>query len=312
MGEFEFIADIRAAFSGIGDTTIEGIGDDCAIIPIGGGEAIVTTTDMLIEGIHFLRDAITPEQLGHKSLAVNLSDVAAMGVRPTATLLSIALPADCTEEWRERFMDGYRALSERFGVALIGGDTTASTSGIAINVTAIGRGPVTNLKRRSTAQAGDIIAVSGPLGNSAEGLRNILDGNSSTPAAHNHLCPTPRVNEGAWLGTRPEVHAMMDLSDGLASDLRHILHESSLSATIESTAIPAPYGVERAVCGGEDYELLLTVGHEQFDTLRHAYRELFDAELTPVGKITDATTGDITWLESGTQITPSWRGFTHF
>ncbi|MBE6209425.1 MAG: thiamine-phosphate kinase [Rikenellaceae bacterium] len=312
MGEFDFIEAIKTSFEGIGDTTIEGIGDDCAIIPISGEQSLVITTDMLIEDVHFLRQSCTPEELGYKSLAVNLSDVASMGVRPIATLLSISLPQECTGEWAQRFMEGYRALSEQYGVALIGGDTTASKSGIAINVTAIGQGANANIKRRCAAQEGDIIAVSGQLGISTQGLRDILNSNTTSDAAILHKRPTPRINEGAWLGTHCEVHAMMDLSDGLASDLCHILRASEVAAEIEVERIPAPYGVENAVCGGEDYELLMTISAEAFESIRKEFVDKFSTPLTAVGRIVRAETGTIAWYENGVPITPSWRGFTHF
>ena len=164
MTEFGFIEQIRTRFASLPDNGFEGIGDDCAVLPLGGGESLVFTADLLTEGVHFLRAATTPRELGGKSLAVNLSDVAAMGARPVATLLSIALPADAAGAWAAEFMEGYRELSETFGTALIGGDTTRSESGITINVTAIGRTPSANLKRRSDARPGDVIFAAGELG----------------------------------------------------------------------------------------------------------------------------------------------------
>ena len=314
MGEFDFINGIKSAFANIGDRSIEGIGDDCAIIPIGDNESIVVTSDMLIEDVHFLRNRCTPEELGYKSLAVNLSDVAAMGIQPIATLLSISLPKECSEQWALRFMEGYRKLSAQYNVALIGGDTTSSKSGIAINVTAIGRGPNQNIKRRNAAQVGDVIAVSGPLGGSAQGLMDIISGNDTSLAAKIHKHPSPRIEIGVWLGQRPEVHAMMDLSDGLASDLCHILRASNIDASIETTHIPAPYGIEMAVCGGEDYELLMSIDATAFESLK---QELFcdlGIELCAVGHAHPCTqeAPQIHWFENGEKINPNWHGFTHF
>ena len=138
MTEFGFIEAIRRSFADLPSNSFEGIGDDCAVLPIGGGESLLFTADLLTEGVHFLRRATSARELGGKALAVNLSDVAAMGARPVATLLSIALPADAAGAWAEEFMEGYRALSARHGVALVGGDTTRSEGGITVNVTAIG------------------------------------------------------------------------------------------------------------------------------------------------------------------------------
>ena len=164
MTEFGFIDHIKELFAALPDNGFEGISDDCAVLPVGEGESLVFTTDMLAEGVHFLRPATSPRELGRKSLAVNLSDVASMGARPVGTLLSLSLPADTAGTWAEEFMLGYRELSEAFGVTLAGGDTTRSAAGITINVTAIGRIADAHIKRRSGARPGDAILVAGELG----------------------------------------------------------------------------------------------------------------------------------------------------
>ena len=232
MTEFGFIDSIRRLFAELPDNGFEGIGDDCAVLPLGDGTSQLFTADLLTEGVHFLRAATTARELGRKSLAVNLSDIAAMGARPVATLLSLALPADAEDAWTAEFMEGYRELSARYGAALVGGDTTRSAGGITINVTAIGRAPDAHVKRRDAAREGDVVFVAGELGASGAGLRDILAGRYDTPLAAVHRNPEPQVGEGAWLGARSEVHAMMDLSDGLASDLGHILDRSSAGIMI--------------------------------------------------------------------------------
>ncbi len=318
MGEFEFIETIRRAFQEVGDSATTGIGDDCAVLPIGGGEAFVITTDMLVEGVHFLRSrsgsAHEPREaheLGAKALAVNLSDVAAMGARPVASLLSIALPAGCRGPWADNFMEGYREMSARHGVKLAGGDTTASKTGVIINVVAIGRAPLSRLKYRSGARSGDIVAVNGPLGESAAGLADILAGRHDTPHAIIHRNPAPQVGEGEWLGARPEVRSMIDLSDGLASDLLHILKASGVAAEIELTTIPTPVTPELAATGGEDYKLLLTVAPEAWPRLAAEYSERFGEPLHPVGRIMEGQP-QIVWLEGGTPVTKNLHGFVHF
>ena len=250
MTEFGFIDSIKTLFAPLPDNGFEGIGDDCSVLSVGGGESLVFTADLLTEGVHFLRTATSPRELGRKSLAVNLSDVAAMGARPVATLLSIALPADAADAWAAEFMLGYRELSEEFGVTLAGGDTTRSLSGLTINVTAIGRAADAHLKRRSDARPGDVIFTAGELGTSGAGLQDILAGRCDTPAAAVHRNPQPQVAEGIWLGSRPEVRAMMDLSDGLASDLKHILDRSGVGAEVAVEQIPAAPGadVRMAAC----------------------------------------------------------------
>ncbi len=312
MTEFGFIERIRERFAGLPANGFEGIGDDCAVLPLGGGEALVFTADLLTEGVHFLRAATPAHTLGRKALAVNLSDVAAMGVRPVATLLSVALPADATDSWASEFMEGYHELSEAFGVALIGGDTTRSTAGITINVTAIGRGEEAHLKRRRDARPGDCIFVAGELGASGAGLQEILVGQLDTPTAAQHRNPQPQVAEGCWFGRHPEVHAMMDLSDGLASDLRHILDESRVGGTIDLDRIPVAAGADlrTAACAGEDYKLLLTADEAAAETLAADFHARFGRPLYPIGRIT-AQEG-LRWLRNGNPVDLDWHGFSHY
>ena len=310
MTEFGFIDSIKTLFAPLPDNGFEGIGDDCSVLSVGGGESLVFTADLLTEGVHFLRTATSPRELGRKSLAVNLSDVAAMGARPVATLLSIALPADAADAWAAEFMLGYRELSEEFGVTLAGGDTTRSLSGLTINVTAIGRAADAHLKRRSDARPGDVIFTAGELGTSGAGLQDILAGRCDTPAAAVHRNPQPQVAEGIWLGERPEVHAMMDISDGIASDLRHILHRSGVGAEVDTECIPTPVDLETAVSGGEDYKLLFTVAPESANTLLSNYRLRFGDEFHFIGRITGGN--HLEWLRNGTPLPVDWQGFRHY
>ncbi len=313
-GEFELIGKIKGLFADIPDGGIEGIGDDCAVIPLPGGDVLVVTTDILVEDVHFLRKAVPPAMLGHKALAVNLSDVAAMGASPVCSLLSVALPEPCRGKWIDGFMQGYKTLSAYYGVPLVGGDTSSGDK-IIINVVAIGRAPAANIKRRSGAVVGDIVAVTGPLGESAAGLADVLAERYGTHLARLHHSPEPQVRQGEWLGARGEVHAMIDLSDGLASDLGHVLRLSGVSARIETSAIPAPEGLKRAVTGGEDYQLLLTVAAECFDLLAREFSGRFGTPLYRIGEITPARDipGEIMWTRDGTPVEDThWHGFTHF
>lgn len=312
MTEFGFIDKICARFAELPLNGFEGIGDDCAVLPVADGDALLFTADLLNEGVHFLRRATSARELGGKALAVNLSDIAAMGGRPVATLLSLALPPDAGETWAEEFMEGYRALSERYGVALVGGDTTRSGQGITINVTAIGRAPLSCIKRRSAARPGDVLFTTGALGASGAGLRDLLAGRLDTPAAVEHRNPRPQVEEGLWLGMRREVHAMMDLSDGLASDLRHILDRSGVGAEVLLERVPVAEGsdLQTAACGGEDYTLLLTADAEGAGQLADEFLKRFGSPLHPLGRITG--TRELVWLQNGNPVPLDWHGFTHY
>ena len=312
MTEFGFIDKICARFAELPLNGFEGIGDDCAVLPVADGDALLFTADLLNEGVHFLRRATSARELGGKALAGNLSDIAALGGRPVAPRLSLALPPDAGETWAEEFMEGYRALSERYGVALVGGDTTRSGQGITINVTAIGRAPLSCIKRRSAARPGDVLFTTGALGASGAGLRDLLAGQLDTPAAVEHRNPRPQVEEGLWLGTRREVHAMMDLSDGLASDLRHILDRSGVGAEVLLERIPVAEGsaLQTAACGGADYKLLLTADAEGAGRLADEFLKRFGSPLHPLGRITG--TRELVWLQNGNPVPLDWHGFTHY
>ena len=285
LGEFGLIGLIREKFASVSAAGYEGIGDDCAVIPCGDGTSLVVTTDMLIEEVHFRLCTTDPYRLGRKSLAVNLSDIAAMGAAPAASFLSIALPPDTAVEWVERFLDGY-------------------------SVTAVGRVPDSEIKRRASARPGDRIFVTGTLGDSAQGLADLREGRPGTEFVAAHLDPKPYVREGVWLGKQRAVRAMMDLSDGLASDLGHILKASGAGAEISVERIPTRTTVELAVTGGEDYRLLLTADPDEADALIERYAQRFGTPLYEIGRIIEGS--GIRWKENGRAIRPRWQGFRHF
>ena len=309
MTEFGFIEQIRTRFASLPDNGFEGIGDDCAVLPLGGGESLVFTADLLTEGVHFLRAATTPRELGGKSLAVNLSDVAAMGAAPVASFLSLSLPPGVTGVWIDAFLAGYHALSTQFGVPLLGGDTTSARDRLTVSVTAIGRAENTHLKRRGDAKPGDRIFVTGYLGDSAQGLQDMLSGRD-TPFIALHNKPEPFVNEGIWLGGRNEVHAMMDISDGIASDLLHILQMSGVGAEVSLDMIPTNTPIELAVAGGEDYKLLLTADVGAAARLAEDYKAKFGEPLYEIGRIVAGV--EIRWLDCGNPVLLECEGFAHF
>lgn len=316
-GEFDFIEDIRRMFAAMSNNSFEGIGDDCAVLPIGNDEALVFTSDMLNEDVHFWADKSTPYQIGYKSLMVNISDVAAMGAKPVATLLSLALPQECFGEWSEEFMRGYYAASEKHNVKLVGGDTTASINDICISVTAIGRAPIANIKRRSAAKVGDMIFVTGELGGSAMGLNDVAKGILDSECAKTHLMPEARVAEGEWLASHADVHAMTDISDGLERDLQHILDESKVSAVVTEQYVPRVKGATwgETVRGGEDYELIFTVGGRNIPRLMDEFEQKFGRRLYPIGVIEESA-DDVHALgwrgESGVRYNEDVGGYSHF
>ena len=312
LGEFGLIEQIHERFPAPDGVT--GIGDDCAVLPQRDGLQTLVSTDMLIEGTHFLRGDISPYQLGWKSAAVNLSDIAAMGGRPTGTFLSLALPASTEAAWVDGFLRGYAGVSERFGAALLGGDTTASPDRICINVAVLGECPSGSARTRSAARPGDLVCVTGTLGDSAAGLRAILAGVERDADVQalidRHYLPMPRVEEGLRLAAQAGVHAMMDISDGIGSDLEHILEASGVGAEVEPASLPLSAPLQRvctrqgwdaaelAVCGGEDYELLFTVDPEAEKAL--------DVPHTVIGRILSGR--GLRWLGDAR----SFSGFDHY
>ena len=314
-GEFGLIDFIRRHFS-VPDGVI-GIGDDCAILPSSEGE-LLFSTDLLMEGVHFLRNESSPEDVGWKAAAVNLSDIAAMGGIPVATFLSIGLPKDAQGEWAERFIKGYEEISKIYDVPLLGGDTTSSLRDIAINVGVLGRCAAGQSLKRNQAKVGEAIYVTGPLGDSAGGLQAILQGITRTPDVEElikrHKRPIPRVNEGQMLKDSGAIGAMMDISDGIASDLRHIMKASGVGAVGELDRLPCSPELlsvckeqgwdryELATSGGEDFELLFTapVGFENGVNI----------PVYPVGKIVPGN--DLTWLKNNEQVNKDFSGCKHF
>ena len=314
-GEFGFIDYINAVFP-VPEGTV-GIGDDCAVLPAGEGE-LLFSTDLLMEGVHFLRSESSPEDVGWKAAAVNLSDIAAMGGKPVATFLSIALPKDAQGEWAERFIEGYRQISSQYDVPLLGGDTTSSLRDIAVNVGILGRCQSGKRLMRSGAKVGETIYVTGPLGDSAAGLQAILKGIRRSEEVktliERHKRPLPRVDAGVILIQSGKVGAMMDISDGIASDMRHIMKASKVGAVIALDRLPlsselisvcAEQGWDRywlSTSGGEDFELLFT-GPDGLEN------EL-DIKVYPVGKIVDGN--ELTWTVEGSAVDYDYMGYKHF
>jgi len=285
MNELELIEHIRQLAASRTDGLLIGIGDDCAVAEKGGGRVWLLTMDTLIESVHFRRDWHPPELLGRKAVAVNVSDIAAMGGRPLFVLLSLGLPADFDPAWARRFMQGLTAACHEQGCLLIGGDTVRSPERVSLTLTLIGEMRKEQVLRRDTARPGDTIFVSGPLGWSAAGLALLQAGKMLAEPEWQqlilaHLDPQPRVELGQFLAGTGLVHAMMDMSDGLATDLAQICKASQVGAVVEADLLPGGGELAAAadllkkdalrwmIFGGEDYELLFTAAEADGESLR--------------------------------------------
>jgi len=327
IGEFGLIARFSGPFlRGLPPRTT-GIGDDCAVLPWAGGRRLLVTTDMLVEGTHFLRAKISARDLGHKSLAVNLSDVAAMGGRPTAAFLSLAIPTDIDIAWLDAFFAGLRAQARGAGVALLGGDTTRSPGPLVINVALLGEADAGRIKLRSGAGPGDALCVTGFLGDSDAGLRILLGGKprnrDEAALVRRHDRPRAHLAEGAWLARRAAVTAMMDVSDGIDSDLRRIMERSGCGAAVDLDALPLSGPLRRtaarrgwdtrelAAAGGEDYCLLVAVRRGAAAAIARAFGRAFGRPLVRIGTITRARDG-LRYFSAGRPAELARRGFDHF
>jgi thiamine-monophosphate kinase len=326
-GERALIARVRALAGPGGAGVRVGIGDDGAVLEPSPGVPLVAVTDLLVEDVHFRRRYARPADIGWKAMAVNLSDVAAMGGRPRWALVALALPPAVTADEVAAFYEGALAVARDHDTVLVGGDTSSSPRGWIVNVTVLGeaRRPVL----RSGARPGDVVAVTGTLGRSAAGLAVLeTPGGGGLPegprrrAIEAHLRPRPRCAEGGWLGAQDGVTAMIDCSDGLATDLGHIAAESAVGARVVTDRLPVDAAVREvagalgadplawATGGGEDYELLLTCAPAALDALRHGLREATGTTLTAIGEVLPAPAG-LTFVDAAGAPVPVREGFEH-
>ncbi len=313
---------------------ILGIGDDAAGVRSSFGKDTVVTADLLVEDVDFRRTTIPPHLLGHKALAVSLSDIAAMGARPRWSLVSLGVPEDVWQsEFANKLYEGFFQLAALYDVQLIGGDTSKTPERIVIDSIVVGECAVDAAVTRSGAMPGDQIFVTGSLGGSAAGLRliergaHLADRNFAANEDHvldkllvRHLRPEPRVGWGIVLGQEKFATAMIDISDGLSSDLNHLCSESKVGALIQSSLIPIDSQVvelcgrraldplQLALHGGEDFELLFTVKPESVGTLP---RRVDGVGITRIGEIRDL--GEGVKISEGSRV---WElnsgGWKHF
>ena|SRR5262252_8905401 len=342
MNEFEFLDRLRRQTDSRRRCSrlLTAVGDDASVIRESANRDLIVTTDLLVEGVDFYTAATPAHLLGHKALAVSLSDIAAMGARPFWTFLSIGMPRERWEDqFKDEFFEGYLTLADRFGVSLSGGDISETKMGIVIDSIVLGEVDSGAAIKRSGARAGDQIFVTGSLGGAAAGLKLIELGARSVPGAiatgpiqnsdddqsiqsllRRQLRPDPRVGWGIVLGEQRLATSMIDLSDGLSSDLHHLCKESNAGALIDASAVPLDEDVKRlcgrraldplelALHGGEDFELLFTVAPENISRLP---KRVDGVPISHVGEVTadagviNIKEGNRTWgLES--------HGFEHF
>lgn len=289
-----------------GNSVDLGVGDDSALLTPPPQQQLVICTDTLIAGRHYPLDT-SPHAIGWKSVAVNLSDIAAMGAKPHSILLALSLP-QIDHDWLKGFSQGLYDCCDQFGVSLIGGDTTQSPH-LTISVTALGWVDIGKAVPRSGAQVGDYICVSGQVGDAAFGLRHL-----GHPLQQRLDYPTPRCQLGQQL--KGLAHSMIDVSDGLAQDLGHILAASQVGAEIELNQLPVDAALKKlqqetqwhyALAGGDDYELCFTISPQNYEAL---LQQQLDINISKIGQITKNL--GLTFLKNGVDCPIQFQGYQHF
>lgn len=302
-GEHALVAYIRSRVPPAPDWVRLGIGDDAAVIEPARNALDVVTTDALVEGVHFDRRFTTPADIGYRALAINVSDLAAMGATPRLALLSLILPPDLPLADFGQLVDGLLDGARAFGVTLAGGNITRSTGPLIVDITALGSVGRRRVLTRAGARPGDHVWVSGRIGAAAAGLLALrenrpLDGLDACVAAYRR--PEPRVRLGQVLGRNRAASACVDLSDGLADGLHQLAAASGVSITIDAESVPVPAeaaailgggasAITAALCGGDDYELLFTVSPKKRGRFQAARRLIGTLPLTRIGEVAAGT-----------------------
>lgn len=313
--EFEFIRNLKDKYG------LKRVGDDCAVLPKNTKADLVITADMLVEDVDFRLKWTTPEHIGHKALAVSLSDVAAMGGNPKWAMLSLAVPTDVWDGgFVDRFYEGWFNLAKRHNVELVGGDVSQSSTKIVIDSIVGGEAVKGRAILRSGAKPGDSIFVTGSVGGAAGALELLESGVSYAESRgkkrrllERQLCPTPQIATGQYLSSRKLASAMIDISDGLGADLYHICDSSGVGAVIDLDALPVDEDLESfsivekrafAIGGGEDFELLFTSKREK----------VFDPKLPPIHRIgvVTANAGIVELVTDNSRAVLPRIGYRHF
>jgi thiamine-monophosphate kinase len=335
LGEFPLIDRIARIVSVEREDVIVGIGDDVAVLDAGGTENwLLAKVDCQVEGVHYLKDVISPRQLGRKALIINLSDIASIGGQPLYALVSLALPDDTEVAWVEELYRGLREEGDRFGVAVVGGNMAGSTGGAFVDVFVLGRVRRDQVLLRSGARRGDSVLVTGRLGDSAAGLQLVLDPEIAQTVElseadrerllDRHFTPMPRLREAQVIARKGTATAAIDLSDGLSSDLGHICERSEVGVRVWAERLPISSATRRvahkidrepwqlAIEGGEDYELCFTAPAAEAKALAAAVVHETGTPVSIIGEILPMDAGRRLVLEGGHERPLEAKGWQHW
>jgi len=327
IGEFGLIDRVKEAIAPPGAGVVMGIGDDVAVLRARGDKYLLATCDIQVEGIHFLKEAISPYQLGRKAAAINISDIAAMGGLPTYLLVSLALPKETTIEYVDGLYQGLKKETEAAGVQIVGGNMSHSR-GMMIDIFLLGEVEAEHLLLRSGARPGDKVLVTGSVGDSGAGLALLLDppadrsGEEAKEVLKAHLTPTPRLREGRAIARTRIATSMIDVSDGTVSDIAHICEASGVGVRLWADALPISPAtraaaealgkdpLEWALHSGEDYELIFTAPADKAEELAALVEDETSTPVTIIGEIVEEGMNLV--LPSGESLPLEPRGWDHF
>ena len=330
IGEFGLIHRIKELTQQHSNKNIVvGIDDDAAAIRITDNDILLLTTDTMVEGIHFDLSYFTFEQLGQKIMAINISDIAAMGGRPLYALVALSIPPSVAVTSIEELYQGIIKMGKKYDVSIVGGDTTSTTHNIHISISLIGYTNTEKLTLRSGAQEGDVICITGYLGMSKAGLRvlknkHLFNQNKFEKLIFKHLTPEPRIQESQFIIQNANIHSMIDISDGLLSDLDHICILSGVGAELYSKKIPLHKLAKEVACtldeslldysfnGGEDFELLLILSEIDYEKIKHNFKDRFGINLNNIGFITKKEQGFKVMDDVGNIVPINNSGYNHF
>ena len=339
QGEFEFIKSFIGKFSRTGKDVIVGAGDDAGVVKVSGDEYLLATTDALVDGVHFKSALFRPEDVGRKSIAVNVSDIAAMGGRPAYCLVSLVLPKSLDESYKNRLYDGIVQECERYDIQIIGGNVSGGKE-LVVDVFLLGKVASDKVILRSGAKVGDKVLVTGSLGDAAAGLQllklkeirgrendrelRFRTSRNDNNLISKQLTPTPRLKEALMIAESGLATSMIDISDGLGQDIGHICDSSGVGVRIYEDRLLIGEGVvevaermgkkplELVLLGGEDYELCFTASEKHVEKIKSAIESKTKTLVSVVGEILEKEVGRLLVLRNGEVVPLLDTGWDHF